>query len=341
MQQFGRGGDSGMQRVGIVGTNWGLMHLGAFREAGAEVVALCGRDLEKTRSIAARESVKLGTASIDDVIEASDVVVVASPPHTHGEYVRRALSAGRHVLCEKPIARSALEAEGLASLASEVNGLVTAVNFPMRWLPPVAALRDAIHTGRLGSLRSVAAVITHGFGVERGTEDGLSVSGELGGASHPVDAAFWLARGEPDRVTGVFPGGRGGGVSLVASTSRCEAVSVSFCAGHVKGIEGSWRLVGSDAESSFEAGYYPDLGGWSVGPVRIGSDILADRVASTPGTQGSDPWYQAHVALAKAFIAAVNGEKHPPLPGFLDGARTQRVLVAAADSASRDRCAEI
>ena len=330
-----------MAKVGIIGTGWGLTHLGAFRAAGAEVVALCGRDPGKTRSVAEREGVPLGTADVGELIDSADVVVVASPPDAHGAHVEAALRAGRHVLCEKPVSRSALEAEALAALAAETPGAVTAVNFPMRWLGPLAALRGAVAEGRIGAVRAVTAVVTHGFGAEPATEDGLSPSAEFGGASHAVDAALWLAGDEPERVSGEFMGGPGRGIALLASTRGGAAVSVVFGAGRVPGIWGTWRLVGEEAEASFSAGYVPAVGGWVVEAVRLGDEALTERISSDPAAGDVDPWFLSHVFCAKSFLAAVKSGDRGALPGFADGARVQRVLVAAADSACSGRCAEI
>lgn len=93
-----------MTRVGVIGTGWGRMHVGAFRAAGAEVVALCGRDAAKTARIAAEEGIARATTDVAELVDAVEVVVVAGPDATHPAHVARALAAGRHVLCEKPLA---------------------------------------------------------------------------------------------------------------------------------------------------------------------------------------------------------------------------------------------
>lgn len=91
-------------RVGVMGTSWGLMHVGAFRRAGAQVVALLGRDAGKTRRIAVREGIGLATTQLQELLDAVDVVVVATPDRLHHAHVVAALERGRHVLCEKPLA---------------------------------------------------------------------------------------------------------------------------------------------------------------------------------------------------------------------------------------------
>jgi predicted dehydrogenase len=127
-------------RIGVIGTKWGLMHVGAFRAAGAEVAALCGKTVEHTREVAAREGIPLATTDVRELCAAVDVVVVASPDALHRAHVVAALDAGRAVLCEKPLARTEEEAQAMVERA-RASGRLCAVNFPYRMLPPLRALR--------------------------------------------------------------------------------------------------------------------------------------------------------------------------------------------------------
>ncbi|MFP2934111.1 Gfo/Idh/MocA family protein, partial [Pyxidicoccus sp. 3LG] len=127
-----------MVRIGVIGTKWGLMHVGAFRAAGAEVAALCGHGLDNTRAVAAREGIPLATTDVRELCAAVDAVVVASPDALHREHVETALDAGRAVYCEKPLCRTVEDARALTARASPRPG---AVNFPYRMLPPLRALK--------------------------------------------------------------------------------------------------------------------------------------------------------------------------------------------------------
>ncbi len=124
-------------RIGVIGTNWGLMHVGAFRAAGAEVAALCGQSPEHTREVAAREGIPLATTNVRELCDAVDAVVVASPDALHREHVEAALEAGRAVLCEKPFTRTEEEALALVARARS-SRRPCAVNFPYRMLAPPA-----------------------------------------------------------------------------------------------------------------------------------------------------------------------------------------------------------
>src|SRR5947208_12145421 len=97
----------------VVGTGFGcLTHLRVLRAAGFDVLALVGRDPDKTAERAQRFDVPHALTSLADALELPgvDAVTVATPPHTHAPLVLGAVAAGKHVLCEKPFARDASEA---------------------------------------------------------------------------------------------------------------------------------------------------------------------------------------------------------------------------------------
>ncbi len=196
-------------RVGIVGTGWGRMHVGAFRAAGAEITALCGRDADKTAAIARSEGVPLATTDIDELCAHADVVVVASSDAAHVAHVRAALAAGRPVLCEKPLATTAADARALADAARDA-GIPAAVCFPYRMLGAVRAVRG--WTAGREPARGLEVVLRNGF---LGGPDG---SGDLGGASHVVDAALHLLGGAPRRVVGTVGAGPAAYLALEVDT---------------------------------------------------------------------------------------------------------------------------
>src|SRR5260370_31021613 len=107
-----------MARIAVIGAGWGArVQVPAFREAGLEVVAIAAQDAEKTRRTAA----ELGLTAFDDwhALLASDVdlITIVTPPSEHLTMATAALDAGKHVLCEKPTALHAGEAEALLAAA--------------------------------------------------------------------------------------------------------------------------------------------------------------------------------------------------------------------------------
>src|SRR5262249_37279382 len=125
--------------VAVVGTSFGgRVHVPALRAAGFDVVALVGRDLGRTSRRAEDLGVPLGTADLDDALAAlgdgPKAVTVSTPPAAHVEPVLAALAAGAHVICEKPFALRAADAERLVE-AAEAAGTVALVGAEFRWTP--------------------------------------------------------------------------------------------------------------------------------------------------------------------------------------------------------------
>lgn len=326
-------------KIGIIGTRWGLMHVGGFRGAGAEVVALCGQDPERTRAVAAREGVPLATTDPATLCAACDVVVVASPDALHCAHVQQALAAGCAVLCEKPLARTLAEAEQLWAL-SAAAGSRCAVSFPYRMLPPLVAL----HRGLLDrpAVRHIAVTLRSGFipwTQEDAAEPRLGASGDFGGTSHVIDAALWLMRGVPVRVQALFSGRPAHSVVVHVELSTGGILSLAHLATPDPGLWGTWTLTGAGWEASFAGGYRPEFDGWCIGPARLfesggGWQELAPEVRPQPGHP--EPWAAAHIATARAFLRTLDGQEERDLATFEAGVWVQRILDAALQS-ERDR----
>jgi predicted dehydrogenase len=304
-------------RVGIIGTGWGRMHIGGFRRAGAEVVALCGRDREKTVSIARREGIALGTTDLAELCAACDAVVVASPDRLHAPHVRHALEAGKHVLCEKPLAANAADAEALVELAA-ASGKATAVSFPYRMLKSFQALRSLANAPR-----GLEVAVRSSF-----LAGAMDASGDVGGSSHLVDAGLWLMRAQPEAVVATRAGQA---LRLFIEVKGGAAVSIVHRPSAEPGIWGSWSMWGDGWELGLSAGFRPALGGWHLEPVRAyESGAWRDcfpAVSTAPGTL--EPWAQAHVDTARAFLGLIAGGGGGALASFSDGATVQRVLAHA------------
>ena len=317
-------------RVGIIGTNWGRMHIGAFRGAGADVVALCGRDLARTQELARTEGVALGTNDLQQLFAASQVVVVASPDGEHHAHVLAALRAGCHVLCEKPLAATAAEAGELARVAAQHPSQVCAVGFPYRQLPPFAALRDWAQTWPRPS--SLTVTVRSAF-VQR-----PEPTADLNGMSHLLDAAFWLMDEQPIWVEATSEQLPSRVVSIAAGLASGRQVTVKQAASDEPGIHGVWVLFAETRVARVTGGYVPALGGWRLGPAQVSfpaSDhwtTLSPQLVPIEGTR--EPWAQAHVENARELLAVISGAPRRNLASFEDGARVQRVLGAAVDSAA-------
>jgi predicted dehydrogenase len=109
-------------------------------------------DIDAARAEAAASKFGLDACSVDELLERPDIdlVHVATPPFTHVEIAERALAAGKHVLCEKPLATELGAAKRLVKLARE-RELILAVNLIMRYNPLCEAVKRIIEGGLLGA----------------------------------------------------------------------------------------------------------------------------------------------------------------------------------------------
>jgi predicted dehydrogenase len=142
-----------MPRAAIVGTGFiGSVHLSALRQLGVTVVGVAGSSAERSREAAQQWGVSRAYASVQQLIDDPDVDVVhiTSPNNLHYEQARATLLAGKHVICEKPLAMTSEETAELTELAGS-SGLVAAVNFNLRFYSLVQETRERVRSGRAGT----------------------------------------------------------------------------------------------------------------------------------------------------------------------------------------------
>jgi predicted dehydrogenase len=141
----------------VIGSGFiGTVHIEALRRIGVQVRGVLGSTQERAAARATQLGVAHAYASLEDLLadDRVDVVHVTSPNHLHHPQVRQILAAGRHVICEKPLAMTSAESAELLDLAT-AGGRVHAVNFNIRFYPLNQHLQEAIGAGSLGDVRLV------------------------------------------------------------------------------------------------------------------------------------------------------------------------------------------
>ena len=189
-------------RLALLGCGWVAdMHARAAAECGATVVGVANHRLEPAARFASEHGIERITtdwqalASADDV----DAVVVCTPNALHAEQSIAALAAGKHVLCEKPMATTGADGEAMLAAAARHDRLLLVLH-PWRHHPAVIAVRDAIAAGELGRI-----VRTHSYGVHAdwGPSGWFTDPALAGGGArvdmgiHAIDTARFLL-GEPE-----------------------------------------------------------------------------------------------------------------------------------------------
>jgi predicted dehydrogenase len=195
-----------MIRFGALGTArvvpYGL--LGPAKETkGVEVIGVASRIPQKAEEFAARHGIERGFGSYEALVESPDIdaVYIALPPALHFEWARRAIEAGKHVLCEKPLAENAQLAEQLMLLAKQ-RGVVLVEGMHIRYLDRLHRHRELVTGGGLGRLLRIESYLRTPF--MRVPKDDFRFSFDLGGGAaldigcYAVSCLRYIAGEEPE-----------------------------------------------------------------------------------------------------------------------------------------------
>lgn len=144
--------------VAVAGTGFiGPVHVEALRRLGnVHVTGILGSSPEKSERARKQLGLPKGYADMDEVLGDPDVQAVhlAIPNVMHYEYTKRTLAAGKHVMCEKPLAMDAEESAELVEIA-RASGLEAGVTYNIRFYPLNLHVREMIASGKLGAIHSV------------------------------------------------------------------------------------------------------------------------------------------------------------------------------------------
>jgi predicted dehydrogenase len=197
-------------RWGILGAaniavNKVIPAMGASRHS--RVVAIASREIARARAAAARLGIPKVYDSYDDLIDDPEVEAIYNPlpNHLHVPWSIRAAQAGKHVLCEKPIALTAEEARSLEA-ARDANGVQIAEAFMVRTHPQWLEVERIVASGRVGDLRLVSG---H-FSYYRRDPSDIRSRREWGGGAlmdigcYPIFIARWMFGAEPTDVVGLL-----------------------------------------------------------------------------------------------------------------------------------------
>ncbi|MEV0666698.1 Gfo/Idh/MocA family protein [Actinomadura luteofluorescens] len=366
--------------VGMVGHAFmGRAHSQAWRSVGPffgppltpVMTALAGRSAERARAAADA----LGWASVEtdwkELLRRDDVqlVDICTPGDSHAEIAVAALDAGKHVLCEKPLANSVAEAEAMAAAAERARerGVRSMVGFNYRRVPAVTLARRLVDEGRIGAVRHVRAQYLQDWLADpeapftwRMDRDraGTGALGDIG--AHIIDTAQFITGQNLVGVSALLdtfvperpvPGGgtaqvtvddaalfvgRTGGGALASfeatrfATGRKNALRIE--------VSGSSGALAFDLESLNELWFYDrDEDDATAGFRRI--------VVTEPVHPYADRWwppghllgYEHTFTHQAADLLTAIADGTDPRPSFADGLQVQRVLAAVAGSA-QSRC---
>lgn len=188
--------------IGLIGTGFARSaQAPAFRVCeGAELVAVCSARHENAVKVAEEYAIPHACESYEHLLAIPEVslVVVSAPPSLHHAMTLAALDAGKHVICEKPMAMNAAEAREMHERAATRGGQLAIIDHELRFNPTWRRMKELVDAGFLGDLHHVNVTISAGFrhSAQRPWNwwSQKSAGGGLLGAlgSHAIDAVRWL-----------------------------------------------------------------------------------------------------------------------------------------------------
>jgi xylose dehydrogenase (NAD/NADP) len=288
------------------------------------VLGVASRNSVRAEQYAAEHGVERGYGSYEALLQDPDIeaVYVSLPNSLHLEWSRRALQAGKHVLCEKPLSRRVQEVQEIFDLA-EQEGRLLMEAFMYRHHPQTAQVVDLVRTGALGRLRLIRSSFS--FNLLDQANVRLS-SGLDGGALMDVGCycvnASRLLGGEPQVVSaGQVTGGAGVDVAFTGWMRFADDVLAHFDAGFVFDDRHDLEVVGEDGSL-----FVPDPWHCRTPMIELRRGHASERIEPPPAN--------SYGLEADNLAAAIRG-RGSPLLGRADAvgqARTIEALYASAES---------
>jgi predicted dehydrogenase len=300
------------------------------RSAHAELRAIASRDLERARGAARAAGIPVAHGSYEALLDdpSVDAVYVPLPNTLHAEWTRQAAQRGKHVLCEKPLAPTALEARDLVAFCRARNvRLMDGFMWPHH--PRTARLRQLLDGGAIGPVQRVSGAFT--FPLRPLGPSNIRLRPEMGGGSlldvgcYPVYGIRWAFGAEPVRVYATARYEHDVDVEMNGIVWLADGRVGTFDCGFTLPLRGWLEIAGSEGVV-----HVPDL--WLPAPRATFVVRREGRPDEEVVVEGED---QIVRMLDDFSRAVLNGE--PPSPDPDEAVRTLRVLDGLARSAHEGR----
>jgi predicted dehydrogenase len=321
------------RRVLVVGAgSIGERHVRCFAATGRASVSVCETNDQVRQRVAADYPVAAAFAQFEAALAASpEVVVIATPAHLHVPLARATVQAGAHVLIEKPLSTALAGVDELIALVQQA-GVAASVAYVYRAHPALAAMREAIRSGRIGTPVELVATSGQHFPLYRPAYREIYYADRAtgGGAvqdalTHVVNAGQWLV-GPIDRLVADVGHQVLEGVTVedtVHVVARHGAVMASYSLNqHQAPNESTITVIGDRGTARFE--YHESRWRWITEPGGAWHDEAV-------GPLERDTLF---VRQADAFLDAAEG-KSPPACTLAEARDTLAVNLAILRSAER------
>ena len=324
-------------RIGVVGAGAvaQVAHLAAISKLeDAELVAICDIDVPKAQALARRFKVPDVYDDIEDLLRLSqpDAVVICTPSLLHEVHTVTALSAGAHVLCERPLALDAGGVERVKEVYDSGDRILL-VGMNHRYRRDVRTIRDFMKGGELGDVHAIRAgwYIHRPSGLvagwrERPAESGGGVMFDLG--LPLVDVSLWIA-GLPkvERVSASF--------TQFVEPVEDSASAFIHCEGGLSiFVDVSWRHIGPKEKVWFEV--MGSQGSARIGRLGVYKEMHGQVVDVTPArVDPFDAYTESYRAEWQAFQRRIRGDANRP--GLENQLRLHQLMDTIGRSANEGR----
>jgi predicted dehydrogenase len=335
-------------RVGIIGVG-GIAtsaHIPAYQKLAdaVEIVAVCDVDEKRVKQVAEQFNVPHTFTDYTEMVamEELDAVSVCTPPRFHAPATIAALEAGKHVLCEKPMAMNATEAKQMVEAARR-SGKILTIGFQSRHAPQAKSLKTFIDAGELGQIYFARALALRRRGIPSW---GVFTSKEFNGGGalidigvHVLDLTLWLmGHPRPTRVLGSTYDylGKRPGYNMwgpwnykTFDVDDAAFALVKFENGATLILETSWALnIEKDEHGPMLAG---TLGGATLEPLRIYKEAHDHLLDITPMRRW--PQVRPYDEEIKDFISAIR-QGGEPLVKAEEALIVQQIVDAIYESST-------
>ncbi len=354
-------------QVGVIGTGFGAqVHLPALAALpDFEIVAVCGRNDAKVEAIADAYDIRNTFADYRDLIACADVeaVTIATPPAQHHPTAIAAITAGKHVLCEKPMARNANEAREMLRMA-EMGNVTAMLSHEFRFVPARARMKELLDEGYIGAVSLVQLSFLRPLLADaRGNAWHWLVDADAGGGmlgalgAHFVDALRWWF-GEITEVAGASsvsaPTVRAAGANVLhADAEDTFAMLLRFSSGAIGNIICSataWHGPGEEIRAFGSGGmlmialdgtlWGAQHGDPSPQAVQIPARLIGSGIPEVDDAPAVHALIPPFIRLARTWAHGIRTGTSPS-PSFADGLRVQEALDAVPRSQEQHKWVDV
>ncbi|QMV43394.1 Gfo/Idh/MocA family protein [Cohnella cholangitidis] len=321
---------------------WGILGCAAIADRAVipaiqasltgELIGIASRDENKAKAKAEQFNIPKSYGSYEAMLADPeiDAIYIPLPNHMHKEWTIAAANTGKHILCEKPLALNAAEAQEMVDYCKEA-GVHLAEAFMYRHHPRIARVKEIIASGEIGELRAIRGVFTYNGAESKG--DIRHVKAWGGGGLYdvgvyPLSAARLIMGIEPEAVTvrALFSPEHGD-VDMMASglVEFPGNVALTFDCGMWAAFRNELEIVGTAGTITLKPSFLPSKENDDI-TIQVGDAIRKE------GPYGVD----AYVAQSDQFARVVWGEEAPAYPAQ-DAVASMKLVDACIESARSRR----